>query len=228
MADDVKVEEGVRPTADDGEMRSRRSERIPGRLAVLTGLSAVVGAIPLPLLPARALLHLRGAVAHEVASRHGLSLSREARDALASPSSNDRMRDMLRKGAEMLARRILRRLGPLGPLSTAARSLELYALGHLFERYIRRVRPRGTLRVQGPEARRVREAIDRAVLRAFYPSTHPERLMLTEGVEDLRDEFTRWIDTVLLGAATLPSYLGRRLDAAFDDVVATTPELRDV
>ena len=40
------------------------------------------------------------------------------------------------------------------------------------------------------------------------------------GVEDLRDEFTRWIDAALLTAAGLPGYLERRLDAAFDAVVA--------
>ena len=87
---------------------------VTGRLGMVTAMSLAAGTIPLPLLPERALRHIRGALAHEVVSRHGLVLSSDARDAMASPGTQDAMRDMLRKGVEMFARRILRRLGPLG------------------------------------------------------------------------------------------------------------------
>jgi hypothetical protein len=46
-------------------------------------------------------------------------------------------------------------------------------------------------------------------------------------VEDLRDEFTRWIDALLLTSAALPSYLERRLEAAFDEIVEQTPGLKN-
>ena len=200
---------------------------VPGRLGMLAGVSLLVGFIPLPLVPGRVVRQLRGAIIHDVASRHGISLTAEARGALAASSAQDKMRMMLRTGVEMLARRVLKRLGPLAPLSTIATSFEVYALGHLLERYFRNVRPRGTVRMQAPEAERVRKAIDTSVLRAFYPSTEPGKLLLTEGVEDLRDEFTRWMDSVLLTGATLPSYIERRLDAAFDEVIEQTPELHD-
>ena len=39
-------------------------------------------------------------------------------------------------------------------------------------------------------------------------------------IEDVRDEWTRWTDAVLLTTATLPSYVERRLEAAFDQVIA--------
>ncbi len=201
---------------------------VPGRLAVLTGLSLVTGAIPLPILPDRVLAHVRGAIAHETASRHGLSLSADARAMLAKPVSQDKVRAVLRKAIEMVTRRLLRRIGPLAPLAVGASALEVFALGLLLDRYFANVRTTGTLRVQESEAQRVRVAIDTTVLKAFYPSTQPQKLLLPEGVEDLRDEFTRWIDTLLVGGATLPSYLERRLVAAFDDVVDRSPDLRDI
>ncbi|MEO0494244.1 MAG: hypothetical protein AAF081_12595, partial [Actinomycetota bacterium] len=90
--------------------------------------------------------------------------------------SDDAMRDMLRKGVELFARRILRRLGPLGPLSAIARSLEVYALGHLLDRYLGEVRQLRSHRILEPEAQRVRAAIDAAVVRAIYPSVKPNPL----------------------------------------------------
>ena len=198
---------------------------VPGRLGVLTGASLLVGFIPLPFVPDRVIRQLRGAIVHDVSSRHRIILTPEARRALAASSAQDKMRAMLRRGVELLAKRVLKRLGPLAPLSTVATSFEVYALGHLLERYFRNVRPRGTVRMQAPEAERLRKALDTSVLRTFYPSTEPSKLMLGEGVEDLRDEFTRWMDTILLTGATLPSYLERRLDAAFDEVIEQTAEL---
>jgi len=194
---------------------------------MLTGMSLVAAVIPLPIVPNRVLQHLRGALAYDVASRHSISLSTDARRALATPSSRDRMRAALRSGVELLAKRLLRRIGPLAPLSTAAATFEVYALGRLLERYFVNVRPKGTMRMHEAEALRVRRVIDESVLRTFYPSTAPRPLLLTETVEDLRDEFTRWVDTLLLTGATLPSYLERRLEAAFDDLVQRSPDLAD-
>jgi hypothetical protein len=77
------------------------------------------------------------------------------------------------------------------------------------------------------EARLVRDAIDRAVLRALSPALRPSETTQGEGVEDLRDELTRWIDALLLTSAALPSYLERRLEAAFDEIVAQTPGFKN-
>ena len=44
-------------------------EAVMGRLGVLTGLSLVAGSIPIPFLPDRVLVQVRGVVAHEVAAR---------------------------------------------------------------------------------------------------------------------------------------------------------------
>jgi hypothetical protein len=192
---------------------------VPGRLVTLTGASLLVSLFPLPFVPSRIVRQVRGAIVHDCLSRHGISVSSDARKLLAAPGSEDKARDLLRKAAEYFSRRVLRRLGPLAPLSTAVTAFEVFALGHLIERYLDRFRPSAGARMQEVEARRLRHAIDRAVLETFYPSTSARPLLLSEGSEDLRDEFTRWIDTLVLTGATLPNYLARRLEAAFDAVM---------
>jgi hypothetical protein len=196
-----------------------------GRLAMMTAYAVAASAIPVPFLPDRVLVRVRGAVVHDVAARHGLSLTSDARAELAEPDSEARTR--LVRAAESVARQLLRRLRPLGVLTAASRGIELYALGLLLERYIESVRAAGAVRMHLEEARLVREAIDRSVLRALSPALRPSPTTLGEGVEDLRDEFTRWIDALILTSAALPSYLERRLEAAFDEIVAQTPGLKN-
>jgi hypothetical protein len=196
-----------------------------GRLAVMTAYAVAVTAIPIPFVPERVLVSVRGAVVHDVAARHGLSLTSDARAVLAAPDSEGRTR--LVRTAESLARQLLRRLRPLGVLTAASRGIEIYALGLLLERYVTRVRAEGAVRLHFEEARLVRDAIDRALLRALSPSLRPALTTQGEGVEDLRDELTRWIDALLLTSAALPSYLERRLEAAFDEIVEQTPGLQN-
>ncbi len=196
-----------------------------GRLAVMTAYAVAATVIPIPFVPDRVLAGVRGALVYDIASRHGLSLTTDARQALAEPDSE--LRTKLVRTAETIVRQVLRRMRPLGFLASASRAIEIYALGLLFERYITEVRRAPALRVHQEEARLVREAIDRALLRALSPSLKPKPTTVNEGVEDLRDEFTRWIDALLLTSAAVPSYLERRLLTAFDEVVAETPGLRD-
>ncbi len=213
---------------EDAAIEALRSPTVVGgRLATLSGMALLVGAIPLPILPDRALQQLRGAVAHDTSSRHGLSLTSDARATLAATSTHDRMRVMLRKGLQLLARRLLRRLGPLAPLTAAVGAVEIFALGHLLDRYFSRFRNRTSVRLQAAEATQLRQAIDRAVVSAFHPATQPTTLALPEANEDLRDEFTRSIDNLLLTTATMPNYVQRRLEAAFDDIVGAYSELCD-
>ena len=196
-----------------------------GRLTVMMAYAVAATVIPIPFLPDRVLARVRGALIYDIVSRHGLSLTSDARSALAEPDSE--MRTKLAVTAETIARQILRRVRPLGLLASASRGLELYALGLLMERYVSQARTTGAVRVHLEEARMVRDAIDRALLRAFSPSLRPGITTVGEGVEDLRDEFTRWIDAALLTGAAVPSYLQRRLEAAFDEIVAETPGFKN-
>lgn len=196
-----------------------------GRLAVMTAYAVAATAIPIPFLPDRVIAMVRGALVHDVASRHGLSLTTDARAVLADVNSEARTR--VTRAAEGIFRQVLRRVRPVGILSGASRGVELYALGHLLERYVTSIRTTGAVRLHLEEARLVRSAIDRAIVRALSPSLRPHLSMLPEGHEDLRDEFTRWTDAIVLTTATLPSYIERRLEAAFDEIVEATPELKN-
>ncbi|APR84003.1 Hypothetical protein A7982_09352 [Minicystis rosea] len=196
-----------------------------GRLAVMTAYAVAATIIPIPFVPDRVLSRVRGALVFDIASRHGLSLTTDARASLSEPDSE--IRTKLVRTAEAVARQILRRVGPLALVASASRGVEIYALGVLFERYLTTVRRSAALRVHQEEARLVREAIDRALLRAISPTLRPRTTTVNEGVEDLRDEFTRWIDALLITSASVPSYLERRLEAAFDEVVSEMPGLRN-
>jgi hypothetical protein len=200
------------------------AEPVAGQLAVLTACAVASTVIPLPILPGRVLARVRGAVVHEVTARHGLSLTSDARALLAEPSSEARTR--LSRAVEAVARQVLRRFTPLSAVSSVARGVEVVTLGLLLGRYLDRVRPIGTVRIDAEEARAIRGVVDRSLLRAFSPSIRPQLGPLPDGAEDLRDELTRWIDSLLLMTSSLPSYVERRLIAAFDEVVEETPGLR--
>ncbi len=215
----------VAPASTSTVALSPSTQPPAGRLVMMTAYAVAATAIPLPFLPDRVIARIRGALAHDILARHGLSLTTDARASLAEPDSE--MRTRLVRAAESLARQILRRIRPLGVLSSASRGAELYALGILLERYVVKLRRSSAVRMHHDEARLVREAIDRALLRAMSPSLRPPVATLNQGAEDLRDEFTRWIDALLLTSAALPSYLERRLEAAFDEIVAEMPGLQE-
>ncbi len=191
-----------------------------GRLAILTGLSLAASAIPVPFLPDRVVHRIRGAIAQDVASRYGLSLTSDARRVLAEPSGESPLREVLKSTLGFLGKTFFKRLGPLSAVVSASQAVEVFALGHLFDRYVERHRGSKTVRMHHDEARAVRKLIDSSIVRALSPSVRPEPVPLLPGVEDLRDEFTRWIDTVLLAGASFPASFERRLDAAFDQLVA--------
>jgi hypothetical protein len=190
----------------------------PGQLSVLTSFAVAASIIPVPIVPDRIVNRVRGAIAHNTASRHGLSLTKDGRAVLAAPGGTDRA--IAIRAAEALIAAVLKRLGPLGAAVPMVRGVETFALGHLLDRYISHARTERSVRIQADEARRVRTLIDRAIVRALSPNLRPATAMLPGPVEDTRDTLTRWTDTALLTGAALPSYLQRRLDAAFDQVLA--------
>ena len=206
--------------------RSQNSVAVPttasapaGRLAMLSAASMGALALPLPVLPERMVTRLRGALAHDISSRYGLSITADARKILATAARHAGPRNAARTTIEMIGRTLLSR-GPLGALASIGGGLEVYAFGHLFERYLARVRQSQAVRISIDEAKLVRTLIDNSILRLFSPYLRPESITMQGVVDDLRDEFTRWIDTAIITSASLPSYLERRLEAAFDEVAA--------
>jgi hypothetical protein len=191
-----------------------------GRLAILTGLSLAASAIPVPLLPDRIIYQIRGAIVQDIAARHGLSLTGDARRALAESSHESPMRDVLKRGVGFLSKTFVKKLSPISKLFTASAAVEVFATGHLFDRYLDLHRGSKAVRINGEEAKAVRKLIEMSLLRSLSPSHRADALPMLPAVEDLRDEFTRWMDTLILLSAGLPAYVERRLDSAFDALIA--------
>jgi hypothetical protein len=195
----------------------------PGSLSVMALLGFAASTVPMPFVPTIAMRRVRGALAFDIATRHGLALTEEGRQEMAEPSKRARGGTVLTTLA-FVARRTMRRLGWLGILPPFAAWLEVYAFGLLFDRYLERIRSSNTLRIHGAEAKLVRDAIDAAVARAFSPALEPrKRLPRQEPNEELRTMATRVVDGVLLGVAGVPDHVKRRLEAAFDAVLEKDP-----
>jgi uncharacterized protein (DUF697 family) len=213
-------------TAQDKATVARPSPRVDsGRVSVYAALGASAGAVPLPWVPDVLVRRVRGALVHDLAAQHGVSLTREARDVLAEPSASPGGRSLLGQALRFvgtrLAVRSLTALGPIGFFWPMQNAFQTYVLGRLFERYLSVWRTERAVRVDAEEARRVRGAIDGALMRSIGVAVEapPE----PRSMDDDRDLATAVIDGLLALAAGIPARLTRRLDAAFDDVIGHEP-----
>jgi uncharacterized protein (DUF697 family) len=201
----------------------RSTAAAPARITVMAIIGMIAGAVPLPFVPAAVLKRIRGALAHDVATRYGLSLTQEARDELSAASKAAQGGAFVSTIA-FFARRTLRRIGAIGVLPPLTAWFEVYALGTLFDRYLCRFRPSQSVRIHESEAKQIRAAIDSAVSRALSPKLDLQpRESLSEPTEDLRNFSTRMLDGFLLAVAGVPDHLRRRLETAFDLAVAANP-----
>jgi hypothetical protein len=197
------------------------------RLGVYVLLGASAGSVPLPWVPEALLRRVRGALLHDVATRHGVSLTPEARAILCDPLGVGAPRgvvaDALRFVGGKVAMRALTLLGPASLVWPVGGALRTYVLGHLFEHYLAVARTDRAVRVDAAEARRVRAAIDAAFARvvtmsARAPEPEPEP---GGSIDDQRDATTALIDAILGFTARVPTLITRRLDAAFDETLAS-------
>jgi uncharacterized protein (DUF697 family) len=214
--------------ANDDDMA--RSVRAPlarrdlgaGRLGTYSALGAAAGAVPLPWLPDAVARRIRGALAHDIAGRHGLSLTPEARKVLAEPSGVDGPRGFAGHALQFALGKVLSRVGPLGLLAPLRNAAQTFVLGHLLHRYLSGARDERSVRIDIDEARRLRRAMDQAILTAITTDVHAEADDAARPSEDLRDQATVLTDGLIIGAASLPSWVVRRLEAAFDEVLPRT------
>lgn len=213
---------------DDAEIASRASESLGrpqlggGRLGTYTALGAVTGVVPLPWLPDVVARRIRGALVHDLTSRHGISLTPEARAALVEPEKDkDRLRRYLDQGVKFAATQLLGRLGPFGVIGPVRSALTTFVLGHLMQRYLDGGRRSRAVRMDYEEARSLREAMDAALVLALTTDggvgSGNDRPAFAP--EDLRDSTTQMVDGVFISIASAPGWLVRRLDAAFDEVL---------
>jgi hypothetical protein len=192
----------------------------PGRLGTYAVIGAAAGAVPLPWIPDAFARRVRGALAQDIAARYGLSITREARDLLAEPAGTEGPRGALAQATRFVTRRLLGRFGPLGFVPPVRAGLETFVLGHLLARYLDGERTTRAARIDVEEARQLRRAIDRALLLVVSPEVHAPLTLQPRPPEELRDAVTQLVDGVLMGFASAPEWLLRRLEAAFDEAVA--------
>jgi hypothetical protein len=192
----------------------------PGRLGTYAALGAMTGTVPLPWLPDVVARRIRGALVHDVAARHGLSITPDARKILAEPAGPEGPRSLLGHAAQFMAGKVLSRFGPLWVLGPVRNGAQTFVLGHLMHRYLTRSRKSRSVRIDTDEARSVRRAIDDALLAALASDIHATPEEGGRPPEDFRDGPTVLSDGLIIGAASLPGWIVRRLEAAFDDVIA--------
>lgn len=211
--------------AEEG-IASRRSDTLGrpqfggGRLGTYTALGAASGVVPLPWVPDAIVRRVRGALVHDLTARHGLSLTPDARAALVAASSVEGAKGYLQQGVTFALTRVLGRFGPLAMLGPVRTALGTFVLGHLLERYLDTARIARSVRIDVEEARRVRRAIDQALVQALTTEGKGSRENPPFGPEDLRDQTTQIVDGVFISIASAPGWLVRRLDAAFDETLA--------
>lgn len=190
-----------------------------GRVGAYTVLGAASGIVPLPWVPDLLARRVRGALAHDIVARHGLSLTPEARAIFAEPSGTEGPRGIIAQGVVFVSTKVLGRLGPLGVLPPIRSAVSTFMLGHLLQRYLETARTDRAVRIDVEEARRVRRAIDQAMIYALTTETHSPRENKVYPPEDLRDQVTQMIDGVLIAFASAPGWLIRRIETAFDEVL---------
>ena len=198
-----------------------RSQLGSGRLGTYTVLGAVCGIVPLPWVPDATVRRVRGALVHDLTSRHGLSLTHEARTILVEPNGTEGPRGFLKQGATFAISRVLGRIGPFALIPPVRSALGTYMLGHLLQRYLETARTVRAVRIDVEEARRVRRAIDQALIYALTTEARGSREDPPFAPEDLRNNGEQIVDGVLVSIASMPGWLVRRLDAAFDEVLSS-------
>jgi uncharacterized protein (DUF697 family) len=192
-----------------------------GRLGTYTVLGAATGIVPLPWVPDAMVRRVRGALVHDLTARHGLSLTHEARSVLAEPGGTEGPRGFLSQGVTFAVTRVLGRFGPLAVIPPVRSALGTWVLGHLLQRYLETARTQRSVRIDVEEARRVRRAIDQALLYALTTDAHRSREDRPIAPEDLREPNEQLVDGVLISLASMPGWLVRRLEAAFDEVLSS-------
>jgi plasmid stability protein len=213
----IRIDDGVEPLVHRAPVIGG------GRLGVYAAFGAAAGALTFPWLSDGLLRRVRGALVHDVAARHGVSVTPEARSILADPLAPGVARGVIAYAARFLGAKVaVRALGsfaPVGLIWPLGGAIRTYVLGHLFDRYLQVVRVERAVRIDADEARQVREAVEKALVRALTLESQPAPEPAS--IDDHRDPVTALVDAAFARAAGIPERLAQRLDSAFDEALRT-------
>ncbi len=201
-----------------------------GGVAVYAAACGAAGAVPLPFVDALLGRLARGAAMRRVASRRGVRLTHAARAELARPG----LSEPLASTSARLVRTALTRFVP--PMRVVARLEDGVAtfLGALmFDHYLATTTRHRDAAIDGREAARVRDAMERAWTGAGLETLRDAPAGLVEllvragkaGAQSDRDGRTaleRIADALLDGAADVPEGLLQRMCDHFDAALSGT------
>jgi hypothetical protein len=216
----VATRDSTDELAETSSSTLSRDSIATSRMGAYTAMGALTAIVPLPFVPDFVLGRVRGTLLHDIAARHGLSMSEDARTLLAEPWSSHLPRGILGQAARFVARRITTRIGPLGFLSPLRSALSTFMVGHLFERYLETSRSDRSIRIDEAEAKRIRNAMDLSLKLFLTMDVSSPFQDVARPPEDLREGTTQLVDGVILSVASLPSWVVSRMEAAFDDALS--------
>lgn len=195
-----------------------------------SSLGALSGALPLPWVPDLIVRRVRGTLLHDIASRHRVALTDEARDVLVEswfpgvPKLSGMAAAAFSQAGRFAAGRALSFLGPLGWFPPVRSAIYTFVLGHVFERYMETARISRAVRIDAEEARLIKKAVERALLAVATVKSESPWKDRIDAPEELRNDTTRLVDGVILSVVSLPGWLVSRLDSAFDDAWSSVRE----
>lgn len=181
-------------------------------------LGAAVVALPIPFVGGSIAERIRGALIFDIGGRYGLSITPDARKVLVETGFIEGPKGFLGSALRFATGRVLSRLGPLTLLPPLQSALYTFALGHLLQRYLESFRDTRATRIDILEARKLRKAIDQGILGVIRTKAREEKLEYGQP-EELRDQVTQAVDGAITLVAGMPSWVVRRLEAAFDEAI---------
>lgn len=190
------------------------------RIGVYTALGTASGLLPLPWVPDRIARAVRGAIAHDIAARHGVHLSPGARGVFADPTSSVAERSMIGQAVKFAANKVLTRFAPLSVLLPIRSGIRTFALAHLLDRYLERGRKSGKSRMDAAEAAQVRRLVESSLFEALRTEGKSVASVRPFTPVEDRDTTTQLVDGIIMTIAGIPEWLVARLDAAFDAALA--------
>lgn len=209
--------DSVTPASASSQALASAHDRLgTGRLGTYSVMGAVAAALPLPYIPGTLATRVRGALVHDVCARYGLSLTPEARHVLSAPGLAEGPEGLLGAAIRFATAQVFARLGPLMVLPPLRSALLTFSIGHLLRRYLETSRTSRSIRIDIEEARRVRRAIEAAISHLISTPPRPDT-ETSIAPEELRDQITQLTDGAFSALASLPGWVVRRLEAAFDE-----------
>ena len=207
------------PVQRSADSLAAHQDRVgPGRVGTYAVLGAVASALPIPFVGGSDAERVRGALRSDVAGRYGLSVTPDARKILVQTGGIEGPKGFVGSALRFATGRVLARLGPLSVIPPIQSALYTFGLGHLFQRYLENFRDTRATRLDMLEARKLRKAIDAAILGVLRTPARKEVLEYGQP-EELRDQVTQAVDGAITLVAGMPSWVVRRLEAAFDEAI---------